>query len=196
MLSLTGYLWLGRVLDTNGLVAKDAVLVPMLTYLLSKALGVEDVGFTAIKAAHIVTAPDAFKADGTVVVLTLLEEESAVGQLTELENDPSVLSWVPLDVAKDVQCEEHEGHVDRDHEEEHVQHYPENVNDVRFETALELLLRMCQLVIRVKTVVNEREEDYEGVQDDDGEDERDNVLVVPPILISVAGLTLERCNHV
>ena len=99
VISLTSYLWLGWILDTNGLMAEDAVLVTVVTYLPSKALGMEDVGFTAVKAAYIVTAPDAFKADGAVLVFTLLEEESAVGPLTELDNDPSVLSWVPLDVA-------------------------------------------------------------------------------------------------
>jgi len=67
----------------------------------------EDVRLAAVETAHIIATPDAFKADRTVKVLSLLEKESAVGPLAELDDDPGVLSWVALDVAQHVEGKEH-----------------------------------------------------------------------------------------
>lgn len=67
------------VLNADGLVAENAVLVAMVAHLLTKALGVVDVVLVAVEPADVVATPDSLQADAAVEELTLLEEESSVG---------------------------------------------------------------------------------------------------------------------
>lgn len=99
-------------------------------------------------------------------------------------------------MSQDEEEEEDENQVDGDDEQEGVQSNSENVDNVCLHAAFEFHLGVGQFTVRVEAIVDQGEEDDEGIKDNDGEDESNDVLVVPPVLVCVADLAPESRDHV
>lgn len=66
-----------------------------------------------------------------------------------------------------------------------MENQAEHVADTVSHSSLRLHLCMCQISVRIKSVVEQEAEQAEGVHDDDENDNKCSVLVVSPIVIGV-----------
>ena len=155
-----------------------------------------DVLAVAVQTANLRSTPDTFKTNGTVKVLALLEEESTVGHSAHPNGPSRVLAWVLHALSKEIKHEEHQRHVDCDDENEHMKNDPEHVNNVCLKSTFNLHLLIRQFVIWVEAIVDEGKEKDEGVEDADNYNKCCTILVISPVLDSVAAIAAAYTHHV
>ena len=71
----------------------------------------------------------------------------------------------------------------------------ENIDDVGLQSTFKFHLGVCQLVIWVETIVDKREEDDKWIRNHNQNYQRDNVLIVSPMLNSVADIATQSSGH-
>lgn len=96
---------------------------------------------------------------------------------------------------QDVHQDEHDDQVNRGDAEANVKNLSENVYDVGLQSTFQLQLCVCQLVIWVETIVDKREEDNKWICNHNQNYDRDNVLIVSPILKGVADIATQSSGH-